>query len=323
MTTLLLAAAGAVALRAGLARYEQPGPLPVARAVLVPHGTPAQVAEALVGAGVIDDVAGFRLAVLATRGAGALHAAELSFPAHASLREVLSVLRTGRPVAHRITIPEGLTAAQEAWLLERTPGLAGETPVPEEGSVLPETYIFELGTTRAALAERGAAAMAQVLAREWESREEGLPLAGPQAMLILASIVERETDRADERPLVAAVYLNRLRRGMRLQADPTVAYAASGGSGVLERPLTRADLDWPNPYNTYRVAGLPPGPIAGPGLASLRAVAHPAHTEDLYFVADRGGGHAFARTLEEHNRNVARWRSGAVDPIALRTTPNE
>jgi UPF0755 protein len=306
---LALAGSGVLGWRLVQARYQRPGPLPAEQAVMVPHGTPAQVAEALLKSGVIDDALAFRLATLATRGAGTLHAAELAFPAHASLRSVLSVLRTGHPVQHRITIPEGLTAAQIALLLDRAPALAGETPVPEEGTVLPETYAFERGTTRAALMERAEAAMAHALAQVWEQREDNLPLANPQDMLTLASMVERETARPEERPLVAAVFLNRLRRGMKLQSDPTVAYGVSGGAGTLERPLTRTDLDWPTPYNTYRVIGLPPGPIASPGLASLQAVAHPAHTEDLYFVADGGGGHAFARTLDEHNRNVAHWRA--------------
>ncbi len=306
---LALAVVGALGWRLVRARYQRPGPLAAELAVVVPHGTPTQVAEALLKAGVIDDAFAFRLATLATRGAGTLHATELAFPTHASLRTVLTVLRTGRPVEHRITIPEGLTAAQIALLLDRAPALAGDTPVPAEGAVLPETYEFEHGTTREALVERASAAMAHALAQVWEQREEGLPLADPQEMLTLASMVERETARPEERPLVAAVFLNRLRRGMKLQSDPTVAYGVSGGAGTLERPLTRADLDWPTPYNTYRVTGLPPGPIASPGLASLRAVAHPAHTEDLYFVADGDGGHCFARTLEEQNRNVARWRA--------------
>jgi len=304
-----LAVAGGVGGRLVQARYQRPGPLAAELAFVVPRGTPAQVAEALLKAGVIDDAFAFRLATMATRGAGTLHATELAFPAHASLRSVLSVLRTGRPVQHRITIPEGLTAAQIAVLLDRAPALVGDSPVPEEGAMLPETYAFDHGTTRAALVERASAAMAHALAQVWEQREDGLPLASPQELLTLASMVERETARPEERPLVAAVFLNRLRRGMKLQSDPTVAYAASGGAGVLERPLTRADLDWPTPYNTYRVTGLPPGPIASPGLASLRAVAHPAHTEDLYFVADGGGGHSFARTLDEQNRNVAHWRA--------------
>jgi UPF0755 protein len=306
---LALAVAGVVGWHLVLARYQRPGPLAAEQVVVVPRGTPVQVAEALLKSGVIDNALAFRLAVLATRGAGTLHAAELAFPAHASLRGVLAVLRGGRPVQHRITIPEGLTAAQIAVLLDRAPALAGDTPVPEEGTVLPETYAFEYGTTRAALAERAAAAMTRALSQVWEQREDKLPLTNPQDLLTLASMVERETARPEERPLVAAVFLNRLRRGMKLQSDPTVAYGVSGGTGTLERPLTRADLDWPTPYNTYRITGLPPGPIASPGLASLRAVAHPAHTEDLYFVADGGGGHNFSRTLDEQNRNVAHWRA--------------
>jgi UPF0755 protein len=318
---LAFAAVGAVGWHLALDRYRRPGPLAADRAVVVPPGTPKQVAEALLESGVIDDAFAFRLAVLLTRGAGTLHTAELAFPAHASLRGVLVVLRTGHPVQHRITIPEGLTAAQIALLLDRTPALAGDTPVPGEGEVLPQTYAFEHGATRAALVERASAAMAHALAQVWEQREEGLPLAGPQDMLTLASMVERETARPEERPLVAAVFLNRLRRGMKLQSDPTVAYAVSGGAGSLERPLTRADLDWPTPYNTYRVSGLPPGPIASPGLASLRAVAHPARTEDLYFVADGAGGHTFARTLDAQNRNVAHWRAQAEPAVPAPQSP--
>ena len=303
---LTVVGAGAWGWHGVLARYEQAGPLTETRAVQVPRGTPQQVAEALVA---------FRLAVMARRGAGTLHAAELAFPAHASLRTVLSVLRNGRPVQHRITIPEGLTAAQVAQLVDRTAALAGPTPVPAEGAVLPETYEFERGTTRDALVERATAAMTRLLAQTWEHREDGLPLASPQELLTLASIVERETARPEERPLVAAVLFNRLRRGMKLQSDPTVIYAVSGGAGVLDRPLTRVDLEWPTPYNTYGMAGLPPGPIASPGVASLRAVAHPAHTENLYFVADGNGGHVFSRTLEEHNRNVSRWRAQGDPPV--------
>ena len=181
--------------------------------------------------------------------------------------------------------------------------------------MLPQSYGFELGATRKAILDRAGAAMEQALAKAWAERQPDLPLATPEDALILASIVERETARPDERPHVAAVYLNRLRLGMKLQADPTVVYGTSGGAGTLDRPLTRADLDRDDPYNTYRIRGLPPGPIDSPGSASLRAVTQPAASSDLYFVADGTGRHVFARTLEEHQRNVARW--SALGPASV------
>jgi UPF0755 protein len=245
----------------------------------------------------------------------------LQFPAAASLRQVLDVLRNARPVQHRLTIPEGLTAAQVAVLLDRAPALEGDPAIPEEGHLLPETYAYERGTSRVALVERGRIAMDRALGRSWAARNPAVPLDTPRDALILASIVERETAKPEERPRVAAVFLNRLRRRMKLQSDPTVVYGASGGVGVLEHGLTKADLERADPYNTYRIPGLPPGPISMPGLASLRAVTQPADTDDLFFVADGSGGHVFARTAEEHLRNVARWREAerarqAMAPIA-------
>jgi UPF0755 protein len=212
-------------------------------------------------------------------------------------------------VQHRLTIPEGLTAAQIVQLVDRADAATGQAPTPPEGMVLPETYSYERGVTRAALIARATAAMSRTLADIWAERAPNLPLAAPLQLLTLASIVERETAKPEERAHVAGVFLNRLRLGMKLQSDPTVIYAASGGAGVLDHAITRAELDRDSPFNTYRVAGLPPGPIASPGLAALEAVAHPAATDDLYFVADGSGGHAFSRTVEEHNRNVAHWRS--------------
>jgi len=243
-----------------------------------------------------------------SRGQGMLHAGELEFPAYVSLRQVLTILRTGHPVVHKLTVPEGLTAAQVALLLDRAPALDGETVLPGEGMFLPETYLFERGTSRSVIAERGRDAMDRALDRVWQGRKLDLPLASSAAALTLASIVERETGKADERPHVAAVFLNRLRRGMKLQSDPTVIYGASGGLGTLDHGLTRAELDREDPYNTYRIPGLPSGPISMPGLASLKAVTQPAESEDLFFVADGIGGHVFARTQEEHVKNVAHWR---------------
>ena len=194
-------------------------------------------------------------------------------------------------------------------MLAATPALAGEmAPVPAEGSLLPETYHYGRGDRRAALIARMAAAMDETLAELWQGRAEGLPFDSPPAAMVLASIVEKETGLAAERRHVAGVFVNRLRRGMRLQSDPTVIYGLTGGAGPLGRPLTRADLETDHPYNTYRIDGLPPHPIANPGREAIAAVLDPLPTGDLYFVADGSGGHVFAPTLDEHNRNVANWR---------------
>ena len=301
---LLAGGAALFAMRA----YNAPGPLPSYRAVVVPRGGIDELAEALEREGVVVSALQFRTAALLTLRGGALRAGELEFPANASLRQALAVLRSGRPVQHRFTIPEGLTAAQVVRLLDQSTTLTGETPMPEEGRLLPETYAFERGTTRAALLERARAAMDRTLDRAWAARNPAVPFASPEQALVLASIVERETGLPDERSRIAAVFLNRLRLGMKLQSDPTVVYGASGGLGVLDHGLTRRELERDDPYNTYRIAGLPPGPISMPGRAALQATLQPAETDELYFVADGTGGHAFARTIEEHNRNVARWR---------------
>ena len=309
-TLAVLALAAGLAAWQGRRIYTAPGPLAEERAVVVPRGGTEGIAAALARAGILADTRAFALAAWATRtaGAGPLRAAEFAFPPGASLREVLRILREGRPVQRRLTIPEGFSARQIAALLERTEGLTGEVPPIEEGALLPETYAFQWGDSRAGITRRAEQAMTQALAEAWGHRAEDLPLATPREALILASIVERETAVPEERPRIAAVFLNRLRRGMPLQSDPTVIYAAAEG-GAFDRPITRADLDRDHPFNTYRIRGLSPAPIASPGRDSLRAVTRPAETEDLYFVATGDGGHAFARTLEEHNRNVARSRA--------------
>jgi len=289
--------------------FTMSGPLPTARNVVVPHGGGAQVAQTLQDANVIASPLAFRLAMLATVRDGRLHAAELAFPARASLREVLTILRTAHTVEHHLTIPEGLTARQMTALLDHADALTGSVSVPDEGAVLPDTYTYEYSTSRAALLARAEAAEGKTLAAAWTDRDPALPLASPRAALILASIVERETAKPEERAHIAAVFLNRLRLGMRLQADSTVVYAASGGLGTLDHPLTRGELEQDGPYNTYRNQDLPPGPICAPGIASLRAVLHPAPSDDLYFVADGTGGHVFATTLAQHEANVKRWRS--------------
>ncbi len=300
-----LLVAGAVA--AAMYAYDRPGPLPAAAAVTVPRGSLEGIAEALVTAGVVPAGFWFPAAVGLTRPAGPLHAGEFEFPAGATLRQVLAVLRTARPVQHRLTVAEGLTALQITALLEQTSTLDGPAPAVVEGTFLPETYAFERGTARATIATRAHAAMDRAVDRAWQGRRRDLPITTPAELVTLASIVERETARPDERPHVAAVFHNRLRRGMKLQSDPTTIYAVNH-TGVLDHALTRAELDRDDPYNTYRTAGLPPGPICMPGAASLMATAQPDETADLYFVADGTGGHAFAATQEAHLRNVARWR---------------
>lgn len=293
----------------GVWLYRRPGLLPVATDTVIPRGNSATVADALARAGVIDNVWAFRLAADLTSGDGLVRAGEFAFAAHASLADILETLRLARPIQHRLTIPEGLNVAQIVVLFDRAEALEGITPALAEGDLMPETYLYSRPTTRLALVERARSAMQHSLDQAWASRAPGLPLANKRDLLVLASIVERETSRPEERAHIAGVFLNRLRRGMRLQSDPTVAFAASGGQSSNDRGLTRDDLRRDSPYNTYTAAALPPGPIATPGLASLQAVAQPMVTDDLYFVSDGTTGHAFARTLEDHNRNVAIYRA--------------
>jgi len=284
------------------------GPLPAAIELVVPRGGLAGIARTLADSGVVANPLLFELEALATRAQGPLHAAEFAFPAHASAYRVLEILRHAKPVLHRLTIPEGLTAREIAALVARADAAVGPVPPVAEGEVFPDTYEFERGTTRASLVRRAADRMDAELSQEWQGRVAGLPLASPAQALTLASMVERETALPAERPEVAAVFLNRLRIGMKLESDPTVVYGASDGAGRLDRPISRADLATPTPYNTYIIAGLPPGPIASPGLAALHAVMHPAESENLYFVANGSGGHSFAATLEAHRQNVEKWR---------------
>jgi UPF0755 protein len=318
-TTVWFVLLGGILAGAGFwlrAQWDKPGPLTEAKAVVVPRGGAGVAATALKEAGVIENAKAFEALTWATFFDGDIHAAEFSFPPKATIADVLEILRTAKPIEHKITIPEGLTARQIAGLIMAADAAAGPITLPAEGSVLPQTYAYERGMTRTSILNRAQAAMDKELTNAWAARAPNLPLTSPRDLLILASIVERETAKAEERPHVAAVYLNRLRLGMKLQADPTVAYGVSGGSGVLDHKLNRADLDRDDPYNTYKRTGLPPGPICSPGVASLKAVSRPMINDDLYFVANGSGGHAFARTEEAHLRNVARWRGlQGTDPL--------
>jgi UPF0755 protein len=295
---------------------DRPGPLPKTTNIVVPHGGLDRLATALAEAGAIDKPLHFRVAVWLSRHDGSLHAAEFSFPEHASLNQVLTILRTAHPVEHHVTIPEGLTAHQIAALLTKAEATSGDVARFEEGSVLPQTYAYEYNATRDSILARARTAMSKAVDAAWAARDPDLPLSTVREAVTLASIVERETAKPEERAHVASVYINRLRQGMKLQADPTVVYAASGGAGVLDHKLTRAELDRDDPYNTYRNVGLPPGPICAPSIASLQAALHPAVSEDLYFVADGLGGHVFAATREAHERNVARYRTSMSGRLA-------
>ncbi|HMA16615.1 MAG: endolytic transglycosylase MltG [Bacteroidota bacterium] len=291
-------------------QYEAAGPLAQETVVIVPRGAGlATIAEDLAAAGVIEDAYTFRLGVRLFGDARALQAGEFAFPAGSSMREAAALLASGRTVVHRLTVPEGLTSVEIVALLAAAEPLAGEiATVPPDGALLPETYHFHRGDSRESVLERMRQSMDQALAELWGTRDEGLPLTGPKEALILASIVEKETGVDAERPLVASVFVNRLRKGMPLQSDPTVVYGITEGKAPLGRALTRQDLAQPTAYNTYQIPGLPPAPIANPGRAALQAVVQPAESDFFYFVADGKGGHAFARTLAEHNANVAKWR---------------
>jgi UPF0755 protein len=288
---------------------EAPGPLAQAQTVVIPaHTGVSGIAELLHEHGVIRHPLAFAVVARLTGRGGALKAGEYEFPAGGSTMQTLGILESGKTVKHRLTIPEGLTSAEIIALIREAPALEGDPgPVPANGELLPDTYVYSYGDTRKEVVQRMQKAMEHAVSQFWAERRADLPLATPEEAVTLASIVEKETAREEERPHVAGVFINRLRLGMRLQADPTVLFALSSG-GKLDRPLTHADLATNSPYNTYVVKGLPPGPITNPGRSSLRAAVRPERTEDLYFVADGEGGHVFAKTLADQTRNIAQYR---------------
>ena len=270
------------------------------------------VAGALHDAGVIRSPIMFLAAAKLTGAAPELKAGEYLFPSQASLARVIDAMRKGEVVRHTVTIPEGVTSRAVAEILTRSPDLTGAAPVAAEGALLPETYDVRKGEARAKVVQQMADARDALLADLWQARRPGLPYRTPEDAVVLASIVERETGKPDERRLVAAVFVNRLAKGMRLESDPTVVYGLTGGV-PLGHGLRVSELQSRTPYNTYLVAGLPPTPIANPGRASLVAALDPAPTNDLYFVADGTGGHVFTDNYETHLKNVAHWR--AVEPL--------
>jgi UPF0755 protein len=323
---LAIAAAGAAV--GGYAwvgwQFTRPGPVADDTTVLIPRGSGlGAIARQLEAEGLIRDERVFRLRIRLDDSAAPVRAGEYAVPAEASMAQIYDILRYGETIQHPVRVPEGLTTAMVVRILEAHPMLDGElTDIPGEGEILPETYLVDRGTSRQEVLDRLREGQRRLLARLWAERQEGLPYETLEEAIILASIVEKETGVGDERPLVASVFVNRLRQGMRLQSDPTIIYGVTGGE-PLGRGIRRSELDdETNPYNTYFITGLTPGPIANPGRASIEAVLDPPETDYLYFVADGTGGHAFARTLAEHNRNVANWRRIERERAAAREEQN-
>lgn len=293
--------------------FDRPGPLTVSTVLVVPKGAGSSaIAAGLERDGIIADRRIFMTSIfyfMRLKGEGSLKAGEYQFDKHASMRQVLDTLVEGKSIQYKVTFPEGWTSQQIVARLSSNPELNGEMiEIPREGSLLPDTYSFGTKDTRKDIIQRMQHAQTKFLAKMWEERDPDIMVKTPEEALILASIVEKETGRAEERPHIASVFHNRLKKRMRLQSDPTIIYGLVGGAGVRDHPITQSELQRENPYNTYKIDGLPPTPIANPGRAAIEAVLKPAKTKDLYFCADGTGGHAFASSLNEHNKNVTKWR---------------
>ncbi|MDX2289601.1 MAG: endolytic transglycosylase MltG [Hyphomicrobiaceae bacterium] len=295
-------------------QFEAPGPLDVSRTVVVSRGDGRiEIATMLEREGIIANRWTFIVNHLFRTRVGSerldLKAGEYEIAKGASMREVMRTLTEGRAVLYKLTLPEGLTSQQIVERMQAEESLSGDiAAIPPEGSLLPDTYSFSKGMARGDLIERMQLEQRRLIEAAWPKRQEGLPFTTPEEAIILASIVEKETGVPEERSRVAAVFVNRLRKGMRLQSDPTIIYGIVGGQGSLGRSITRSDIDQKTAYNTYTINGLPPTPICNPGREAILAVLDPASTKDLFFVADGSGGHAFSETLAAHNAAVANWR---------------
>ena len=313
MSCLVLVVLGAgLVFLYGKSVFEAAGPLTEPQTVVIKEGSSlSQISSKLLSNDVIDNGWIFSQGVKAHKAQSSMKAGEYIFKPEMSMYDVMETIRSGKGILHKITLPEGLTVFQIFQRLAQHEILEGPLPetLPPEGSLMPDTYPFQRGTTRVEVIERMKVAQETFLAQIWEKRVADLPISTPQELVTLASIVEKETGKADERPRVASVFINRLNRGMRLQSDPTILYGIFGGEGKpSDRPIYKSDIETPTPYNTYTIPALPPGPIANPGRAAMEAVANPSRTDDIFFVANGTGGHVFAKTLDEHNQNVARWR---------------
>jgi UPF0755 protein len=306
----LLTVAAGVGFVLGKQRFELPGPLAADKVVNIPKGGIRDTADLLQREGVIDQPYLFMAGALLIKARNELKYGEYRFSKSASLHDVLDTIVEGRVVQHTITFAEGLTADQVVQRLLENEVLTGNIrEIPREGTLLPETYLFTRGATREQVLQRMQQSQRRAVQEIWERRIADLPIQTPEQLVVLASIIEKETGKPEERTRVAAVFVNRLRQKMKLQSDPTIIYGLVGGKGSLGRPIMRREIEQPTPYNTYVIDGLPPGPIDNPGRASLEAAANPARTKELYFVADGTGGHVFSDSYEQHQKNVARLRA--------------
>jgi UPF0755 protein len=307
---VLVVLVGGFAVAIGKQRFDAPGPLQQEHVVNIPRGGIRDIADLLQREGVIDQPLVFMAGVIAMKARDELKYGEYQFPRHASLRDVVDILIEGRAILHQVTVPEGLTSEQIVARLLENPILSGPIKeIPKEGTLLPDTYRFARGMTREQVIQRMQQAQQRLVQEVWARRQADLPVQTPEQLVVLASIIEKETGRGDERHRVAAVFVNRLKQKMKLQSDPTIIYGLVGGKGTLGRPIIRSEIEQPTPYNTYVITGLPPGPIANPGRAAIEAAANPSRTREVYFVADGTGGHAFSENYEQHQRNVAKLRS--------------
>ena len=320
---LILAIGAAVAYQYGKHRIEAQGPLGGDKIVNIPKGLGLRdIADLLARENVIDQPMVFIGSVLVLKAKDELKFGEYKFTKQITLRETIDVIVEGKVIQHAFTIPEGLTSEQIVARLAEVDFLAGNIrEIPKEGTLLPETYNFPRGTTREQAIQRMQQMHRRALQEIWERRSPEVPVKTPEALVTLASIVEKETGRPDERSRVAAVFVNRIRQRMKLQSDPTIIYGLVGGKGTLGRPIMRSEIEQQTPYNTYVIEGLPPGPIANPGRASLEATANPARTKELFFVADGTGGHAFAENLSQHQINVTKLRQFEQQARGTPATP--
>ncbi|NKC48797.1 endolytic transglycosylase MltG [Ochrobactrum anthropi ATCC 49188] len=297
----------------GKMQFDGQGPLTAETTFLVKRGAGiAEVSNSLENREIVSDARIFRYGMRTLGHENDLKAGEYAIPAGASMRDVMNILISGKSIMYPLTIPEGLTVKQIFDRISADPTLVGDMPkdMPPEGSLFTDTLNFTRGTTRSEIIDRMVASQKKLVDDAWAKRGSDLPIKDKNEFVTLASIVEKETGIASERPHVASVFVNRLKKGMRIQSDPTIIYGLFGGAGKpSDRPIFKSDIEKPTPYNTYVINGLPPTPIANPGKAALEAVANPLDTEDLYFVADGTGGHVFSKTLQEHNANVRKWRS--------------